>query len=693
MPNKILQKQRNTIDKRFISLIAAFAYFLLSSCVAYAIDTTKITKDTLRFTAPPVIVTGESYVEHNKFIPFFSSKIFANKDIEKIPAIQISDIINKSPGVYIKNYGGTGGLKTVNIRGTNSSQNVILMDGVPLNSKQNSMFDLSILPLSFIHNIEILRGGASDMFGSNAMGGGINLQTSEAPYKSYKIQYNFGSYNEHNLSLDFPALVFGKLRASLAGGAIYSGGDYKFKFNEYGEDKILRRENAEFQNYGLLLNTDYLLPDYDNYLNFKSIVTYTTRGVPGSVVQNRIESKYAQIKEVSGFNNLSYRAKISEDNNIKIHFIGKYNKQNYDDEQPNAIETLKNAQFINTELGLIINNNYDNTAGDFKVKSNVEYFYCNLNGDMLDKNVGREVSRNNFSVSTIVSKAFKITDRNYISIAPSARIDLYSKYTPAYSYAAGAYYYSILNKEKECILDAKFRYSRNFRVPSFNELYYYNYGTADLKPERAHSFDLSAGISLFNLWKLEVSGYYINTADQIVSVPKNTISWSAVNLGKVETKGLEVLLTGKIWNDKIEASLSYTLQAVKDKSENSLNFDKYIIYTPQEIINSTVNLNCEPLMLQLNCEYSSHRFALPDNSYQSILPNYFILNSAIFYRIEINNNMNLRLQLELNNILDKNYQMILNYPMPGRIFRIGANIEILPNTVAGSSLLPSGSRK
>lgn len=705
MPNKILQKQRQTIDTRLHIISAAFAYFLLvqalliiSGNILFATENNPKNnsksninnntnnysenknktraQDSLRFTAPEIIILGNR-ISNNPAVRLTSSQYFSSEQMEKIPALQISDVIDKAPGVYIKNYGGAGGMKTVNIRGTNASQNLIMLDGVPLNSKQNASFDLSILPLSFVNEIEIVRGGASDLFGSNAMGGAVNLLSSSQRNRLFKVSYAYASYNEHKFSFSTPSFGANGFDCSISGGLVHSDGNYQFKFNEYGAEKTLSRENAKFQNLGLFFNSGYIINN-DNYLSFKMINTYTDRGVPGAVLQNRLESKYASLSDFSNFSNLSYNLSVSKNDLLKISLVAKYNNQKYQDEQPNAIETLRNAQFINTEFAILANNAFSMNLSsllNLKINSSIDYTYSRLNGDMLDKSVGREVNRANLSIANFIENSIELAKNHYFTMAPSLRIDIYNALQPAYSYGLSLMYSLPIDEANLFPLNLKLRYSRNFRVPSFNELYYYNYGTADLLPEKSHSFDYAMSLNLSKYFAIELSTYYIDTKDQIISVPKNTISWSAMNLGKVETKGIEALLKFKLIDEIIDGSLAYTLQSVRDKSPNSLNYDKYVIYTPQEIINGTININIKPITLQINGEYSSHRFALPDNSYSSMLPNYFILNSAVFYRFNLFDK-NCRMQLECKNILDKNYQVIINYPMPSRIFRIGLDMDV-----------------
>jgi len=83
-----------------------------------------------------------------------------------------SEILSFSPGVVVRDFGGFGQLKTLSIRGSSNDQVVILLDGVRLNSPLGGGVDLSTIPIDYVDKFEIIRGGASALAGSDAIGGG-----------------------------------------------------------------------------------------------------------------------------------------------------------------------------------------------------------------------------------------------------------------------------------------------------------------------------------------------------------------------------------------------------------------------------------------------------------------------------------------------------------------------------------------
>ena len=149
-----------------------FFFFLLFTIKSFS----NIDKDSV------VKIFPEISVEASKIIidyeQFFNSTSFLTKsNIQETGTWQVSQVLENQPGLFIKDYGGLGGLKTISTRGTNSSQTLILLDGMRINSNQNGSLDLSVIPAGLLNRIEIIRSGSSGLFGGNAIGGIISLNT------------------------------------------------------------------------------------------------------------------------------------------------------------------------------------------------------------------------------------------------------------------------------------------------------------------------------------------------------------------------------------------------------------------------------------------------------------------------------------------------------------------------------------
>jgi outer membrane cobalamin receptor len=111
--------------------------------------------DSLKKEFPEVKVYSTRIIT-NSLGEFSPLTILKKEDISSRASINLSEALVYVPGVFIKDYGGLGGMKTVSLRGSSSSQSLLMINGVRLNSSQNGSLDLSNLPISVIDNIEII---------------------------------------------------------------------------------------------------------------------------------------------------------------------------------------------------------------------------------------------------------------------------------------------------------------------------------------------------------------------------------------------------------------------------------------------------------------------------------------------------------------------------------------------------------
>ncbi len=130
--------------------------------------------------------------------------VITKEEIMNTPDRTIPEVIQRAAGVLITNNGPLGSLTSANIRGSEAEQVLIMIDGRRINDAQNGQFDLSALPLTKdeIERIEVLRGGASALYGSDAMGGVINIITKSPPKEPYaRVSSSFGRFGTQEYSL------------------------------------------------------------------------------------------------------------------------------------------------------------------------------------------------------------------------------------------------------------------------------------------------------------------------------------------------------------------------------------------------------------------------------------------------------------------------------------------------------------
>ena len=148
------------------------------------------------------VVTGEIIVTANrvKTTPLLSpNKIQVLNDnyFSTLNGDKLTDALAYADGTFIRDYGFNSGLKTVTLNSTQTEHTLILYNGVRLNSQQNSQFDIGLLPLDDISKIEISKGGASSLYGTEAIGGVVNILTGNNNINKpvgFEFKSELGSY-------------------------------------------------------------------------------------------------------------------------------------------------------------------------------------------------------------------------------------------------------------------------------------------------------------------------------------------------------------------------------------------------------------------------------------------------------------------------------------------------------------------
>jgi len=620
-------------------------------------------KDSILITLPTVTVQAERYTlsDEKKFSAFSH---ISSETIEQENPIQISEILNKETGIYIKNYGGLGGIQTISLRGTSSQQTLVLVEGMKFNSTQNGSLDFSTLPVTMLNSVEILRGGNSSVFGGSSIGGTLNFNL-KPPNKDLKLSVGRGSFNEFTTSLT-AGVNFVGTSVGIAADYINSKGNYPFTVNQFTETKEYSRTNADFKNMNLLLNAYF---DRENWkIKLITMGQISERGSPGPVLLGYVEPGDGRLKEKEA--DIIIKAVNNIGNDIfDLGAMYKYNYQNYSDSYSSEAfrgDTISKFHSNDLQLNLHYNSNYER----FKILYSLSGQFTDLRGDFLQAETNNYVSRLSSGISArIVSNPIK-SESLTIPLELGGRYDLYTDVGGSPSAVAGISI--MLNKMN---LNLKSQAAYNYRPPSFNEMYYLNYGTVDLKPERSTSFNLTLQYA-GNFIHSEINGFIINTKDQIIAVPKSPLTWSARNMASVLSRGLEIDINTSLFNKILNAGLSYTLQSVTDNNQSSATYGSQIVYVPQEMFSAKLSLNHDGYYAGFNAQYKGFTYYLPENLYSTVIPAYWLLNLNFSKLLSIRKS-DLTLKFDVLNILNKQYIVIKNYPMPGRIFRLGLQYKIL----------------
>ena len=225
---------------------------------------------------------GEIVVSTNKLdskLIDVSTKIelINSKKILSTNGNRLPEIIKNFSTIQLKSYGLTPQLQSISLNGLGAQHTLVLMDGVRLNSTQNSQVDLSIIPLENIERIEVLNNGVSSIYGSDAIGGMINIISKNrhliSSGKNYQANFSLskGSFDTEKYSLNLTGQT-SDFNLTVYYNNEISKGNFEYYFDN-GTEKILKeRQNSSYSLFDGGINTQYII---DNNNSIRYISSYS----------------------------------------------------------------------------------------------------------------------------------------------------------------------------------------------------------------------------------------------------------------------------------------------------------------------------------------------------------------------------------------------------------------------------------
>ncbi|MDA3779529.1 MAG: TonB-dependent receptor, partial [Bacteroidales bacterium] len=228
---------------KFFKII--FSFLLFSNYVfAYSVET-----------IPDTVYLEKVVVSTNRLVNFSTGSKVVSIDKDKLlkySALSLGEILEDQNLLDVKSY-GAGGLSTVSMRGSGSGHTAVLWNGFNLQNSMNGSVNLSLIPLSFVDNIQIQYGGSGALSGSGAIGGTIYLNNKNNFGRGFQssVYQGFGSYDNYysGVNVDYSDT---KLVSSLRVFRKSAKNDFSYKnYAQFG-NPVVEQNNAELLRYGLL---------------------------------------------------------------------------------------------------------------------------------------------------------------------------------------------------------------------------------------------------------------------------------------------------------------------------------------------------------------------------------------------------------------------------------------------------------
>lgn len=604
------------------------------------------------------IEVNSFFPDGNIYISPSNISVLNKKAVERRNGENLSDILKSVSGVYVKSYGGSSALQTISMNGLGAEHTVILLNGSKLNSLQNGQIDLSLIPMEDVKKIEVMNNGYSSLFGSEAMGGVVNIITddlSEEQKLKAGINYEYGSYNYNRFSLH-ASNNLKKFRWDFLLSNEKSDNNYEFYFDNGADKELRNKTNSAYKISNYSFTSQYNFSQYFNISYYTQFVN-SDKEVPGVETGNAPPDTKQLDKNWNNILKLNYSKK-----NLAIYsdFNFQNNLENYNT-YPILRSYYKNILLANNSRVELTQKNNTYTFGG-------EIQYGTLaSGDLKD-----DIDRKHYAVFNSTKLDF-----DNLILYPSLRYDYITDIKKgAVTYQLGFNYQPV----KKINFHLRGNVSRNFGAPTFNGLYWKTGGNPNLKPEYSQNYEggfIYSGKAVLD-YTLNFSYLNIQAEDRIVWLPGRNFIWSPVNIGK--TKSEVLISSAKLsynFNKKIfiNGEVSYTNNNSKKANENfegdpSLN--KQIVYIPDEQVQSNLELNFGFAGINLFHSYIGKRYSDSENLNPVSPVN--IIDGNMFFDYNFSK-YTASLKLEINNITNSDYQIIAGYPAPLRNYTFKINLN------------------
>ncbi len=609
----------------------------------------------------PVVETEEVVVSATKTpVPVSqvtsAVEVITAQDMKKQNIKTVIEALRLAQGVAIFSNGGPGTAASATIRGGSANQTLVLIDGAIVNSATLGSYNFANLTTDNIERVEILRGAQSMLWGSDAMGGVINIVTKrgEGPLTA-------GGFMEYG--------SFASIREGGSVSGKHGAVDYSLSLSRWDTSSFsavnYRRGATERDSYrnwqgsgriGIDLPKDGRLDFTMRWMNADVQLDSVSATAPADVLGSKNRSQeyvfsgsyeqpitswwsqkltLARAQEASQFLSGTLQRSL-----ITGAFSTPFDSRNEIRVLSNRLEWQHNFQI--TKLLLL-------TAG-YQFREQQGENDTGLTNRILSSNAG------------FAQAQFNLWDRVFATAG--IRHDSYNVFGDATTYRfTGGYYH----KETDTKLRAG--YSTGFRAPSMNELYFPNFGNSRLGPEKSQSMDVGIDQYVLSKQLKFTGGFFWNryrnlittTFDPVFCAPFSTFGFCPQQLGEASTKGWEAGVTYTYSSDRpllkgVVVQAQYTNTLTRD-----LDSQSRLPRWPTDQWSATISYQpIDPLWITLIGRYVGSRFNTTGD--RQPLPAFDVWSLAVTYDVT----KQLQAYLRAENLFNEKYEEIASAGVPIR---------------------------
>lgn len=611
--------------------------------------------------------------------------------LKGLNTVSVADALRFFSGMQVKDYGGVGGIKTVNIRSMGSQHLGIYYDGVELGNAQNGQVDLGQYSMDNVGEVTVYNGQRSGIFQTASdfgSAGTVYIATrrpwfdiGETDYFRAKVKY--GASDMLRMSGVWEHRFSERVTSSVTAGVLTSSGKYKFRYRRKNYDGSTAydttavRENGDVQAvraeaniYGQIRGGSW---------GAKLYIYHSTRGIPGAIVNNvwrRGERQGDSNTFLQGWwqRNMSDRysmrilAKLAS---YRTHYINR-----------DTTTQMVDNRYRQEEFYLSTSHMAEICRG-WNVSACYDLRWSHLWSDMSPCYYPTRL-HNLFSVATSADLRWvKLQGSMLLNIVDDKLKDgpdpsLLTRWTPAVfvaCYPFGTPAFSLRAYAK-----------RSFRMPTFNDLYYADMGNSALRPETATQYNVGVLYErqyrggMLQSMRLQADAYRNYIDDKITAYPKGQqFRWTMMNLGKVRITGTDISADATLRlpaGIAMTTRLQYTYQDARDvTNRNDSYYNDQIAYIPYHSGSLMLGMKWRRWSANYSFIYTGLRYSQQENILYNRLQPWYTSDLNIMRTLTLGKTL-MRVTLEINNLFSQDYDVILNYPMPKRNCAISLDIDM-----------------
>ncbi len=619
------------------------------------------------------------------------SQTLSGKELERLNTHSVADALRYFSGLQLKDYGGVGGIKTVNIRSMGTNHLGIYYDGVELGNAQNGQIDLGQFSLDNVDEVTLYNGQKSAIFQTASdfgHAGSVYIRT-RRPWFSYgehehlKASVTYASSDKVAVAGLYERRLSERLSASASASFLNASGKYKFRYHRVNIDGSTAwdttavRQNGDIHAERLEMNLHGTLDN--GYWMVKGYLYNSERGIPGAIVNNvwhRGERQWDLNNFYQAQWQKSFSNRFSSRAMVKYAFYRTHYLNNDSTQLPIDNTYYQQETYLTTSHVYEILPSWSASLSyDFrwnKLNANSYRFaFPTRQSHLIALATAIDATHVKAQASLLASV---ISDRT----RTDGRQPTLVRWTPAVFVNV----YPLHGKQ----LSLRAFVKRSFRMPTFNDLYYTNMGNAALRPESATQYDL--GIVYSKSWEhgllrhvaLHADAYYNTIHDKIVAYPKGQqFRWTMLNLGRVHITGTDIEAEGAVEAGRdltLTGRLQYTYQDARDVTDPTTPYYRdQIPYIPWHSGSAIINVSYRGFDLSYSFIYAGERYNEQENIVYNHMQPWYTNDVSLMYRWK-HRHLIYKITLEVNNLLDQDYDVIINYPMPKRNYALTLHLEM-----------------